>query len=334
MERRIVFHGQDKYDFVGPGRYDSPNGVPDFHIKITGVNTEKEITDIEIKSPPGHCWRSYVDNPQSPSNWVVGYFDAPDVPNRDLMKTNIGGVRHKVCGEIDLFFEPATPMYTTLPIDVTVYYGDATLDKWLWAPLKEAPAYLTAVTFNKPSGNTVTTTTTLSPEVMNQEKPVRDNAATKLVLEKDRSLNSFKNEIEKRMPDLLEGKIGSYVVHKGDTYIYIDSNVKESQMGGIGHTISIEFYDIKWNQISDSIDIGKLQEELEELTKGLASVANEKHMEELAQVAMASKELKKANAPKMLSHLKKAGTWVFGEVKKGGLPLLLRVFELLSVSPP
>ncbi len=329
MKRQIVFYGQDEYDFVGPGRYDSPNGVDDFHIKITGVDTEREITDIEIKSPPGHCWRSYVDNPQSPNNWVVGYFDAPDVPNRNLMKTNIGGVRHRVCGEIDLFFEPATPMYTTLPIDVTVCYGDATFDKWLWDLRKEAPASLTTVTFNKKSGNTIASTTTVPPEVMNQEKPIRDNAATKLVLEKDRSLDSFKNEIERKMPDLLEGKIGSHVEHKGDNYIYINSSIKESQMGGMGHTMSIEFYNIKWRQVSDSIDIGQLQGELEELIKRLSSIANEAHMEELAEVVMASKELKNANGPSMLSHLKKAGSWVSGEVKKHGLPLLLKVYELL-----
>lgn len=193
---------------------------------------------------------------------------------------------------------------------------------------------LTTVIINTRSRSTRATSTSLPPEVMDQEEDIRDKSATKMLLEKDENLNLLKkDELTGMIRGLLEGEKGSSNAQKGDFYIYIGCNIHESQIGGTGHTMNVKFHNI-WNQLQNSMDESKLKNELETLIEQLKKVATRpEHFKDLSEVITANEELKKNNGPGMLKYLKKAGNWVLNAADKYKLSLIIQIYQILNKPP-
>jgi hypothetical protein len=166
-------------------------------------------------------------------------------------------------------------------------------------------ATLTHIAINTESGAITQLTTTVPPEVLEQDKEERDSHATSLVFRQNKYLKRFKDGIQKAIQASLDGDEEKSSFQKGQYFIFNQCEIH----GEIG-TADMGF-NVKWNQIKNSINIDKLQEEFERLIYHLPKKAtNPEHYKDIAEAVIASEELNKANGPGMLKHLKKASNWL------------------------
>ena len=97
----------------------------------------------------------------------------------------------------------------------------------------------------------------------------------------------------------------------GDQY-----NVKnEGQIGAIGTDVRAKDMNFNqtWNQLAGEIDLRELASELAKLRQEMKNEAIEtEHHIALGEIAKAEQAAKSGDGPKVLEHLRSAGTWVFG----------------------
>jgi len=186
---------------------------------------------------------------------------------------------------------------------------------------------LTHITINTESGAIKTSTTTIPPEVLNQEKEERDANATSLVFEQNKDLERFKDDIQKAVPASLEGDEERSSFQKGPIYVFNQCEIHGSIVGGEGHLIDIHFND-KWKQLENSINIKELLQELKTLIEHLPKMASSpEHYKDIAEVVRAREELNKANGPGMLKHLKRVGNWVLENAKDMSARVIVKLIK-------
>ena len=177
------------------------------------------------------------------------------------------------------------------------------------------------------SGRTITTTTTLPPEVLQQPTEKRDALAAEIIgkehkLPQDQGVN-----LSEIINTLLEGKTDERIIESGNNLILINCSI----YGHVGGTISdseITFIN-NWNQIKDNLDVKQLRNELNEIKKHIVS-KEESHIvtpSEKAYVIKALDELDKANGAGTLKYLKKAGKIVVEMAKDIGAQLIIEVLK-------
>ncbi|MDZ7697620.1 MAG: hypothetical protein U5R49_12115 [Deltaproteobacteria bacterium] len=186
---------------------------------------------------------------------------------------------------------------------------------------------ISASTIDIPSASMATTSTSIPEYIMTQPKERRNLEATKLLLEKDKSLKGFEKELPQILDDLIEGKTGSHI-SKGKKKVYVFNNCSfygSAVAGGDVHSVDISFVQ-EWNALQNTVDIETLKSELVLLRNELSKRAKtDDHFEAAAQVSMALEDLNKANGPSMLKRLRNCGSWVLGAARDIGVSVLTAI---------
>ena len=189
---------------------------------------------------------------------------------------------------------------------------------------KATLATITHTVIDKASQSTVATTTTLPPEVMNQNEAERDTTASALLLESDITLENIQ-DLPKIVHDLLSRPGESSLTRSGDVYIHFNSNIYGSAIGGDIHQSNIALIN-EWNTIKSNIDFEKLSTEFSALIEAMKQKATDSdQFKQIGEIAVARDELKKADGPAMLKHLKKGGKFALQVAKEVGLSLLRKI---------
>jgi hypothetical protein len=186
---------------------------------------------------------------------------------------------------------------------------------------------ITHTILDKSSGTTVSGTTTLPPEVMNQPEADRDYSASKLILNTDENLTGIREELPLIVSNLFEKPGESYLTKSGDIYIHLYSNFYGSAIGGDVHQANMIFVN-EWNQVKNDIDIVELKRELEVLIEAMKQKATDpEHFRQTGEVAAAREELKNADGGAMLNHLKNGGKFALDVAKEVGVSVLAELIK-------
>ena len=112
----------------------------------------------------------------------------------------------------------------------------------------------------------------------------------------------------------------------GDQY-----NVKnEGQIGAIGTDVRAKDMNFNqtWNQLAGEIDLRELASELAKLRQEMKNEAIEtEHHIALGEIAKAEQAAKSGDGPKVLEHLRSAGTWALEAATKIGSKLAIEVIK-------
>jgi len=186
---------------------------------------------------------------------------------------------------------------------------------------------VTSTSIDLTSGVSATTTTTLPPEILSRSAIERGVAITDEIVKKDRALKDIEVELPAEVNRLLQKGQDSVALKRGHNYYYFKCNFYGSSFGGENQSVNMTFVNA-WNLMKDSTDIESLKNEIPLLVKELIKHAeNESDYEKIANVIQAMDELKKANGPGMLQHLKKAGKWVLDVALETGKDIAAKVIS-------
>jgi hypothetical protein len=113
-----------------------------------------------------------------------------------------------------------------------------------------------------------------------------------------------------------------------DGDIKMGDNYTTGQAGAVGpraHAHDMTFNQV-WNQLSTTVDLPKLKEELSALRQALKGAASEpEHDIAIAEVANAEIAAKEGDGGRVLEHLRKAGQWVLAVATNIGATLAANV---------
>jgi hypothetical protein len=181
---------------------------------------------------------------------------------------------------------------------------------------------------NSLSGVTKTSSTTLPPEALQKRPEKQIDLATEHLLNQVSDLALLgKDPIKKIVREVLHEKKEDAIIHIGDKYVFISPNITEAQIGGRGHSIDMQCQQ-HWNNLKDIIDISALHNQLNILIDKLQKTATtEEELNNLAKLATARQELKKANGPGMIKYLRRTGRWVFETATNLGLNVVAQILS-------
>jgi hypothetical protein len=175
------------------------------------------------------------------------------------------------------------------------------------------------------SGVTVSGTTYVPKTLYERPHKERDVNASRLLVRTNESMRNLEPLLPDAVHKILEKPGTSDQLRTGNVIFVMHSNFYGSSISGDVHQPSLQFVE-EWNQIKNSVDLSRLHSEIETAIGLLVKNAKEgDHYTDVASLTFARDELKKADGPAMLKHLRSVGKFGLDIIKSMGSAILVKL---------